>query len=79
MRMMARLAGSRFPHRRNADGSYDSICIVCLATVASTLKEERLYFLESAHVCDPMRLYQVSQGQNPLVARPGFGRFFSSH
>jgi hypothetical protein len=67
---MARLAGQRFPHRRNADGSYDSICIVCLATVASVLKEEQLYLRESAHVCDPLRLYQVSQGQNPLVARP---------
>jgi hypothetical protein len=75
---MARLAGQRFPHRRNADGSYDSICIVCLATVASVLKEEQLYLRESAHVCDPLRLYQVSQGQNPLVARPEIGRPFSS-
>jgi hypothetical protein len=76
--MMARLAGQRFPHRRNPDGSYDSICIVCLATVASALDEEQLFLREVEHACDLLRLYQVSQGQNPLVTRPGFGRFFSA-
>jgi hypothetical protein len=64
----------KFPHRHNSDGSYDSICTTCLATVATARHEEQLSREESAHVCDPIRLYQVSQnrvsvGIDPRAAR----------
>ena len=54
--------GQRFAHTQNADGSYVSTCIRCLASVASAQKEKQLYSDESAHACDPVRVYQVSQG-----------------
>jgi len=66
---MAHLSRPGFPHRLNPDGSYDSICTVCLATVATVRKEEQLYPSELAHLCDPLRLYQVSQVSTPLAVR----------
>ena len=50
-----------FPHRRNWDGSYASICTACLMTVASAEHEWQLAPFELAHVCDPMNLYRVSE------------------
>jgi hypothetical protein len=52
-----------FTHRRNADGSFDSICSRCLEIAASAQKEQELGSLEWMHVCDPIRLYQISQGR----------------
>jgi len=46
----------QFPHRRNRDGSVDSICPRCIATVASSSREADLKFPEAAHVCEPWRL-----------------------
>jgi hypothetical protein len=43
---------THYPHRRNEDGSYDSICTACYATVASSWPEEALAEFESAHTCD---------------------------
>ena len=37
--MMAFQPTRRFPHRHNKDGSYDSICISCYATIASVRNE----------------------------------------
>jgi hypothetical protein len=53
-----------FPHRLNSDGNYDSICRVCLATIASAPTEAELAPLESAHICNPTRLYHL--GKSPL-------------
>jgi hypothetical protein len=39
-----------YPHRRNADGSYDSICTTCFATVARSPAEVGLTEGERAHV-----------------------------
>jgi hypothetical protein len=50
-----------FAHRRNRNGSYDSICTKCYATVASAESEEALSSLESAHVCDPFTLALIEQ------------------
>jgi hypothetical protein len=66
--MMLSPAQPHFPHRQNGDGSYDSTCSRCLATVASAQKEEQLYPCELAHVCDRLRLYKVSQGWWPSAA-----------
>jgi hypothetical protein len=52
---------SNFPHRINRDGSYDSICSVCLITIACVRDEEELQQHEHSHVCNPMRLSQLGQ------------------
>jgi hypothetical protein len=41
-----------YPHRRNKNGSYDSICLRCFATVAHTNTEIELLAHESIHACD---------------------------
>jgi hypothetical protein len=40
-----------FPHRRNKDGSFNSICLKCFATVASHMTEEELQEKDNNHVC----------------------------
>lgn len=47
-----------FPHRHNPDGSYDSICMACYATVATVKNECELKFHESQHKCDLLAMYQ---------------------
>ena len=42
-----------FNHRRNADGSVDSICLGCFRTVASAHDEKALMTQERQHLCDP--------------------------
>jgi hypothetical protein len=44
-----------FPHRRNRDGTLNSICLVCLATVASQKAEDELKELDKRHVCREIR------------------------
>jgi len=58
---MASQLTCRFPHKSNAHGSVDSICIVCYATVASGRKETELAPYDKIHVCDPVSLYYASQ------------------
>jgi hypothetical protein len=40
-----------FPHRPNPDGSFDSICLGCLLTIASHRTEDELVAAEKIHVC----------------------------
>jgi hypothetical protein len=54
-----------FPHRHNANGTHDSICTVCFATVATVRHEWELTYHEFAHACQPINLYRVSQGVLP--------------
>ena len=42
-----------YPHRQNEDGSYDSICPACFATVAQSMVEVGLAEDEAAHACSP--------------------------
>lgn len=51
----------KFPHRSNFDGTFDSICIECFATVATDFDESKLAAHESAHVCNPVDIYRISQ------------------
>jgi len=44
---------SLYVHRPNKDGSHDSICTRCYATVASVSDEGELTSHERAHVCVP--------------------------
>jgi hypothetical protein len=55
----------RFPHRLNRNGSYDSICTTCLATVSTQLREADLVAAEEEHVCDSLS----------MAARQGATRF----
>jgi hypothetical protein len=57
----------RFHHRRNLNGTHDSICPDCYLTIASTVQEFELSEHESAHVCDPVQLYQISQYAHHLI------------
>jgi hypothetical protein len=39
-----------YPHRRNKNGSYDSICLKCFATVAANKTDDELAELDKRHV-----------------------------
>jgi hypothetical protein len=43
----------RYVHLPNKDGSVDSMCSVCFATVASVRDEAELAQYERTHVCNP--------------------------
>jgi hypothetical protein len=43
----------KFAHRRNADASFDSICLGCFLTVGSALVDGALQGFESDHRCSP--------------------------
>jgi hypothetical protein len=45
-----------FPHRRNPDGSFDSICLKCLLTIANARNEADLAKHDKYHVCNPSTL-----------------------
>jgi hypothetical protein len=40
-----------YPHRRKLDGSFDSICLNCMSTVANSMDETELVKFDNAHVC----------------------------
>jgi hypothetical protein len=43
---------TKFAHRRNSDGSFDSICLKCFVNVDHGNEEEDLDLAEYIHVCD---------------------------
>jgi hypothetical protein len=43
--------GPFFPHRLNPDGSYDSICNRCFATVANAPSLDELHARDKEHIC----------------------------
>jgi hypothetical protein len=47
-----------FPHRRNRDGSFDSISLKCLLTIANARIEADLAAHDKDHVCNPSILSQ---------------------
>src|ERR1700730_1329401 len=57
-----------FPHRQNTDGSFDSICLKCLLTVANARNEADLARCEKYHVCIPSILFQrLSAARTEIV------------
>lgn len=56
----------QYPHRRNRDGSLDSICPRCIATIATSTKEADLKRPESAHICETWRLAYYQQASLPI-------------
>jgi hypothetical protein len=65
---MRRTFGIIFPHRHNEDGSHDSICPTCFATVATETNESKLRLRELAHNCDPMQVHRVGNGTLPQAS-----------
>ena len=53
-------------HRVNSDGTIDSICFRCFATIASCRREEDLRAAEPTHVCDPeaLRRFDHQEGRS---------------
>ena len=41
-----------YPHRTNADGTIDSICVRCHITIGRSTWEAELERMEASHVCD---------------------------
>ena len=58
---------SKFAHRRDADGTFDSICLKCFITVHRGEDEEDLDVSEYIHICDLDALSSfASVGQRAL-------------
>jgi len=56
---MSRKALPNFPHRRNPDGTVDSICAGCFRTIATALNEAQLQTAESTHQCGGFNLSEL--------------------
>jgi len=64
---MEDLSLHQFPHRHNADGTYDSICPVCFRTVGTHRVETVLLKYEEEHVCrEPAGV--LSKNELPHIA-----------
>jgi hypothetical protein len=59
----------RFAHRRNADGTIDSICPICFVTVHTATCESDLSASEREHACDPV-LLKIRQKRLPEIDLP---------
>jgi hypothetical protein len=61
-----------YSHRRNPDGSYDSMCPICFATVARSSVEAELTEQEASHVCDWASLAEREYfGRTEIMRHPG--------
>jgi hypothetical protein len=56
----------RFPRRRNADGTFDSMCMECFTNVARGKPEADLEGIEDAHSCRPGRFREFQPGEGQL-------------
>ena len=50
-----------FAHRQNKEGTVDSICMKCFATVALSLREAEVEQREHGHRCDPEALERLNR------------------
>ena len=57
-----------FPHRHNADGTFDSICASCFVTVATEDNERDLLDWERNHVCSGLARYSILSRESKLPA-----------
>jgi hypothetical protein len=58
-----------YPHRRNNDGSFDSICLNCFVTHANAETESELLQHDMLHVCEPATDSQRAFDRRVLEAR----------
>ena len=59
-----------FPHRVNGDGTVDSICDVCFATVGTSRSEEDLASFEASHLCEADRVAYYQTLESTTYQRP---------
>jgi hypothetical protein len=54
----------------NPDGTHDSICARCYATIASAWDEVLLAGPENIHVCNPGRMLDLSRDLTIPISQP---------
>jgi hypothetical protein len=64
---MAEIRTLVFPHRRNADGTFESICINCFLTVGHARSEAELAESEENHICDSSFLAERGMFSDPRI------------
>lgn len=67
---MSSSAIDKFSHRQNEDGTFDSICRSCFATIATTKSEHQLDSFERAHVCDALALARFPGWRSDASEQP---------
>jgi hypothetical protein len=63
-----------FAHRANPDGTFDSICTACFATISRQECEADLEQFERSHTCNPWELERFKQVKSENAADPSFHR-----
>jgi uncharacterized protein YbcV (DUF1398 family) len=58
---MESISTSQFARRANRNGTFDSFCRECFATIGITQWKADIEKAEQEHVCDPARLAQVKR------------------
>ncbi len=56
---MSSSVDDKFTRRQNEDGTMDSICCFCFATVGTSTQESALVFFELQHSCDPSQVERL--------------------
>ncbi len=64
---MADKAKTLYPHRRNRDGSFDSICLTCFMTVATAKTESELADADAKHICESALLAERGMFRAPYL------------
>ncbi len=60
-----------FRHRKNQDGSWDSICLRCYLTAAHSYSEKPLLSVETGHHCDESNwLFKEATNPSPPLPSP---------
>jgi hypothetical protein len=52
-----------YPHRKNCDGTFDSICPECFRTIATVWNEIELGAEEETHRCDAGRMEELRRNR----------------
>jgi hypothetical protein len=62
-------AATTFVHRKNSDGTVDSICLFCYLTIGNEKSEGALISHEREHACSPLRGDRLTASANDGRAR----------
>jgi hypothetical protein len=57
---------TRYPHRANSDGTYDSICPACFKTISTEWNEVDLTAGEKSHICNQEVLQCIADDRAQL-------------
>ena len=61
-----RVPSGFFSYRHNFDGTWDSICLSCFMTAASSPHEDELQSLERLHICSSVRVSEATKLSSTL-------------